>query len=251
MSRFALVLASLLPILAATPLDAQGGRIVASVVEAETGAPIVGAELVVPALRRSAWADDEGDVTLASIPPGDYDVRIRHLGHAPAELKLRVGDKPVGAMVILERRVVGLDTIRVTGRYVPFDAPIEFRQRQALGLGRFLTDRDLAPEGDRDFATVMSTKFPGLRASGEGSSRCIANGRFRATLNRDVFSNGMGCNGCRLRVFLDDIEISSDLWIVRTWDLVGVEYYTPGTTPARYNNGRPGGCGVLVLWSKK
>jgi hypothetical protein len=237
--------------LAPVAARAQEGRIVASVVEAGTGAPIEGAEVLLPRLRRSAWADANGDATLGSIPPGDYDVRVRHLGHAPAEMKLRVGSKPVGAMVILERRVVGLDTVRITGRYVPMDAPIEFQQRQRLGLGRFLTDRDLAREGDRDFATVMSTKFPGLRASGEGSSRCIANGRFRATLNRDVFSNGMGCNGCPLRVFLDDIEISGDLWIVRTWDLAAVEYYTPGTTPARYHNGRPGGCGVLVLWSKK
>lgn len=257
MSRLTLGLAVALLFGGSRALEGQGGRLVASVVEAGTGAPIEGAEVVLPELRRSGWADANGEATLGALPPGDHRVRVRHLGHVSAELIVRVADRPVGAMFILERRVVNLDTVRIVGRYVPVDAPLGFRQRQALGIGKFITDRDLRIEGDRDFATVMATRLPGVRAATlVGNNRCLVR-QLRIT---SLFNSGSGMRGaggwadcstnpCAVRVFLDDADVTDDLWIVRTWDLAAVEYYTEVNAPAQYRNSRSQ-CGVILLWSK-
>ena len=258
MSRFRLALAAAVMVLGPGALRAQGGRLVASVVEAGTGAPIEGAEVLLPELRRSAWVDANGEATLGALPPGDHRVRVRHLGHVQAELTVRIAEKPVGAMFILERRVVGLDTVRIVGRYVPVDAPLAFRQRQSLGIGKFITDRDLRVEGDRDFATVMSTRLAGVRAATlVGNNPCLVRSRRYTSVGgsggRMRGSGGASdCSAdpCAVRVFLDDVDVTDDLWIVRTWDLAAVEYYTEVNAPAQYRNSRSQ-CGVILLWSKK
>lgn len=258
MSRLTLWLAAALLFGGSRALEGQGGRLVASVVEAGTGAPIEGAEVVLPELRRSGWADANGEATLGALPPGDHRVRVRHLGHVSAELTVRVAEKPVGAMFILERRVVSLDTVRIVGRYVPVDAPLGFRQRQALGIGKFITDRDLRVEGGRDFATVMSTRIAGVSASmGAGNNPCLVrNPRVTSLFGSGRGMQGVGsgsdCSSNRyaVRVFLDDVDVTDALWIVRTWDLAGVEYYTEVNAPAQYRNSRSQ-YGVILLWSKK
>jgi hypothetical protein len=259
MSRYASGLVVALLLAGSGALHAQGGRLVASVVEAGTGAPIEGAEVVLPELRCSAWADANGEATLGALPAGDHRVRVRHLGHVSAELTVRVGGKPVGAMFILERRVVNFDTVRVSARYVPFDAPLAFRQRQDLGIGRFLTDRDLRPEGDREFATVMSTRIAGVRAKQRGANRCLELNRkkpiFYQSPNAPRFLavevQGSCYNAeCPVRVLLDDIDVTDELWLVKTWDLAAVEYYTETTAPAQYRTGKKM-CGIILLWSKK
>ncbi|HEY0995079.1 MAG TPA: carboxypeptidase regulatory-like domain-containing protein, partial [Gemmatimonadaceae bacterium] len=241
MSRYASGLVVALLLAGSGALHAQGGRLVASVVEAGTGAPIEGAEVVLPELRRSAWADANGEATLGALPAGDHRVRVRHLGHVSAELTLRVAEKPVGAMFILERRVVNLDTVRIVGRYGPVDAPLGFRQRQALGFGKFITDRDLRVEGDRDFATVMSTRLPGVMAATlVGNNPCLVRQpRVTSLLHSQDAMRGTGgddCSAipCAVRVFLDEVDVTDALWIVRTWDLAAVEYYTEVNAPAQY-----------------
>jgi hypothetical protein len=263
MSRFALGLAVALLLSGSRATRAQGapGRLVAAVVEAGTGAPIEGAEVVLPELRRSAWADANGEATLGALPLGDHRVRVRHLGHMSAELTLRVGERPVGATFILERRIVSLDTVRIVGRYVPVDAPVAFRQRQALGIGKFITDRDLRVEGGREFATVMSTRLPGIRAATlVGNNPCLVRGNRQSSINEGMNGpSSMAGSGtkddcssipCSIRVYLDDVDVTDHLWIVRTWDLAAVEYYTEISAPAQYRTSR-GQCGVILLWSKK
>jgi hypothetical protein len=257
MSRSLLAVMMVLLPVAPASLFAQQGRLVASVVEAGTGAPIEGAEVVLPELRRSAWVDANGEATLGALPLGDHHVRVRHLGHVSAELTVRVGEKPVGAMFILERRVVGLDTVRVTGRYVPVDAPLAFRQRQELGFGRFITDRDLRVEGDRDFATVMFSRLPGVRLTEKNGRRCLWLERQSTVRSRregvtlaDQLQGSCNANPCHVRVLLDEIDVTDDLWLVKTWDLAAIEYYSETSAPAQYRIGKPM-CGLLLLWSKK
>lgn len=61
------------------------GRFVARIVDEDTKKALPGATVQLRSLRRGATADANGIVTLANIPPGDYEVVIRFLGYKQRE----------------------------------------------------------------------------------------------------------------------------------------------------------------------
>ena len=54
---------------------AETGRVEGVVTDVETGAPVVGAGVVIPALGIGAVTDREGRYAIADVPPGDHAVR--------------------------------------------------------------------------------------------------------------------------------------------------------------------------------
>lgn len=57
------------------PGGAPSGTVAGVVTDAETGAPVVGAGVVIPALGIGAVTDREGRYTIESVPPGEHAVR--------------------------------------------------------------------------------------------------------------------------------------------------------------------------------
>lgn len=56
---------------------------------------------------------------------------------------------------------------------------------------------------------------------------------------------------CPVRVLLDEVDVGEDVgFLVRTWDIAAVEFYTAASAPVQYRDGKSG-CGVLLLWSKR
>ena len=141
-----------------------------------------------------------------------------------------------------------------------------------MGIGRFLTETDLAREQDREFLSVMQGRVPGMRRQvrPDGSvylavmrSACGSASRPTPRLGAarrgsDVGASGgasmqsscMNDLGCPIRVLLDDVDMTEDVELVRTWDLAAIEFYSAASTPAQYRDTRAG-CGVLLLWSKR
>jgi hypothetical protein len=127
--------------------------VVVGVADARNGAPLAGAEVVFPDLRRLAVTDWMGEARFPNVPRGEHRVRVRKLGYAPSEITVRVTGDSVGPMFFLEPTTPRLDTVRVIARRgppLPFGAPEAFGVRRQMGIGRFLTDVDLAPEGIAD-----------------------------------------------------------------------------------------------------
>ena len=58
-------------------------------------------------------------------------------------------------------------------------------------------------------------------------------------------------NSCQIQVYLDDVPfgIEEDIWLIRTWDVAAVEYYSGNQIPIEYRS-RTGSCGLLLVWSK-
>ena len=60
---------------------APTGKIVGQILDAETGAPVVGASVMVVGTKRGAVSDFDGRFVITQIEPGTYSVKITHLDY--------------------------------------------------------------------------------------------------------------------------------------------------------------------------
>jgi len=232
-----LSLASLSPVLRS--LGAQGGAstLVAGVADAETGAPLEGAEVLLVKLHRLGRANALGEATVTDVPRGVQRVRVRRLGYSPAEVDIAVSRDTTGAVFRLTRVATQLGAVKIEAQWVP-PGIRDFETRRRQGLGRFMIDTELDEVRNRDFSVMAQARFPGL------TTVVDVNGR------RVLASHGASSGPCPVNVYLDGIELGQeyDDW-VRTWDLAAVEFYSGSQVPVRYRT-RAYGCGVFLLWSK-
>jgi hypothetical protein len=227
-----------------TPLAARNTTLVAGVADAETGAAIEGAEVMLPDLRLAARTNTMGEARIDDIPAGRHLVRVRFLGYAPSEISLVLRGDTAGAVFRLERVATSIATVNVNGRAVPIRLK-DFEIRRRQGLGRFLLVEDLEKMRLEDFALASTTKFPGLRAYSD------RDGHWHVASVRDHMDLQSGVSNCDIQVYLDDIPLVGEgaLDFLRTSELAGVEYYTAAEVPVRYRT-KAYGCGVMLLWTK-
>lgn len=187
------------------------------------------------------------------------------------------------AVVALDTVRVRAQATLATRLYAAFD------RRRRMGLGRFLGEEDLERDNLRDFALVAVSHFPGLMlvpgpggqwqlASRHGScgvdttreavskshltgmdvvgqqaQQFSAEGSGARQQMGDATSSPSSCfseQPCHVKLFLDDVPVAeSDINIVRTEELYGVEYYATGNAPPRYRTSGAA-CGVMLLWSR-
>jgi hypothetical protein len=277
-SRF--VYSAMLSLLVASSVAAQTGRSTLSVgvSDAQTGAPIVGAEVVMPDQKKLVRTDSLGQARISGVPFGEHPVRVRMLGYVPGEVDLKFAGDTTGVVFRLERSTQTLTEIDVKAPQVPQGLK-DFEMRRKQALGRYLTEKELTANANKDFILLASATFPGLTMrtdeSGQvhlagsrnqcGADASMANPKrgvdriggkpglkpeLGAREGFDDFATG-SCQQekpCLVNVYLDDISLGeTDAGIIRTWDLSGAEYYTANTVPVRYR--RNSGCGVLLLWS--
>jgi hypothetical protein len=260
---------------------------VVSVAETPSGAPIGGAEVFLPELRRIVRTDSLGQAMVAGVPLGAHRVRVRRLGFVASDVTLRFEGDTTGAVFRLERSATQLASVNVTADEVPQQLK-DFESRRKQGIGRFLTETDLSRDANRDFTDVATVRFPGLAVKSDefgkphiasvrancgaappsgGTSRGnagivqpskrggagggLASGPAAANEGGGATAEGScySTRPCLVQVYLDDINMGEADGLVRTWDLAGAEYYTGASMPARYRTSGSA-CGVLLLWSK-
>ena len=124
--------------LQAAPAQAPPGTIQGAVREEGTGAPIPGAIVTLPELRRSARAGDDGGFVLRNVPAGTWTVRATGLGHHPGEV---IAVVPAGGTLRLDlslvARPVALERLRVRG-----DAPGTVPLQDPAGPGAVRLDAE-------------------------------------------------------------------------------------------------------------
>jgi hypothetical protein len=211
--------------------------LVAGVADADTGEPLEGAEVVLLDIHRLAKANQMGEARLDGVPRGPQLVRVRKIGYVPSEVTIAVSGDTTGAVFRLPKSVTRLGTIDIEADWVPPKIR-DVERRRRKGIGRFLSAELLDKERERDFGVLIASRFPGLRVYTDTS------GQQRLTSLR-------GTAACPVSVFLDDIPVglTEDIYIIKTWDLAAVEYYTGNEIPIEYRS-RATGCGLLLAWSK-
>jgi hypothetical protein len=275
----------------ATAAEAQRQTIlVVGVADASTGAPIPDADVFLPALAHHVRTDALGEARVPALQPGVYEIMVRKVGFAAADIRALIRGDSSGVTFMLEKTVVALDTVRVRENAMRArQAHADFEARRRMGLGRFLGPEELANEQIRDFPIVAVSHFPGLLlvtgsggqlqlASAHGSCgvdtthEAIAKSRMtglallaqqaqqvggagsgaREQMSETATSPGscFSAQPCHVKLFLDDLPVAeTDINVVHTQELYGVEYYSSGNAPPRYRTAGAA-CGVLLLWSK-
>jgi hypothetical protein len=225
--------------LCGAPLGAQASGsslFIAGVADAETGQPLEDAEVVFIELRRLARANALGEARFDGIPVGAQLVRVRKIGYAPSEVRLNVRGDTSGAVFRLTRSVTQLGAVNVEAN-MPASL-LDFDRRRRRGIGRFLGPEVFDKERDRDFGFLMASRFPGLRVVTNGTGQQIVSMR--------------GTSPCPVRVMVDGIPagIDDDIWMVKTWDVAAVAYYTGSEIPVEYRAYTRDVCALILVWSK-
>jgi hypothetical protein len=280
------VIAAALPGIAETALGQRGAPLVVSVSDFDTGSPIADAEVSLADFRRLARSNPSGEAVLVNVPAGSYEIRVRRLGYAAASARFAMGGDSASISIMLKESAAGLDTVHVVASAITTERHRQFDARMRRGLGRFLGPDALERSRFLEFPIVAIQHFPGLAivtgragqwqlASRHGScgvdttyetSAAIGNLRGEAQGSR-LTGAGSGArqtvaeaataqsscfsdHPCHVKLFLDDQPVAEqDINIVHTSELYGVEYYSTGNAPPRYQVSGAA-CGIILLWTK-
>lgn len=225
--------------------SAQTTVVVAGVADANTGAPLEGAQIRLPDMGLIVRTNWIGEATIKHVPRGAQRIQVRKLGYSPSEIQLMVSGDSTGPVFMLAPAIASLDTVRIQGELYPRRME-EFYTRRKIGVGRFLSDSVLTKEGHREMSLVLSMRFPGLRAAWDNNEH-----RYKLMSTRHQAGSGGGSvnMSCPVDIYLDGMFFGSALDGLYPSDLEGVEYYPMTSAPPRYRR-TTGSCSVLLLWSR-
>ena len=114
----------------------EASRIVGTVVHAETGAPLAGAQVVVEGTAIGALTNEEGRFVIANAPAGDQSVRVVMLGFAQANDTVTIGpDEPADVTFELSPKMMELSGLVVEASRRP-----EARRELGNTVGRIMGD---------------------------------------------------------------------------------------------------------------
>jgi hypothetical protein len=244
------------------------GILYGSVLTDPNDRPISDAEVRVgPTL--SARTDSAGEFAIKGIPPGAYQVVVRHFGNKPisTEISFSAGDS-LGRDFVLSVEIPDLDTVRVAGKTAP--NPVElgrmrmtgFDVRKRMGFGRILDTLDFQKEQSRRLSDVLRSHMAATIIE-MGSSAAIAtrsgNLSFKELPSGDASDARRGAKrACYSQVFVDGLKVYEpepgrslfDINSLSPNQLQGAEFYSgPASTPPEYG-GLGASCGTLLIWTK-
>lgn len=257
-----LLAATVLALLAPAPAASAQATLRGTVRDQADDAPVSGAQVSLPALRRGAVTDSLGRFAVEGIPGGTHDVEVQRLGYAPLRLRVAVSAGAANAhTLLLEAAPTDVAPVTVTGTSVSprmraFDA------RRQRGTGLFLDRKQLERHGDRRMSEVLRRSAPGLRMVGSSDGTAVHLATDRNTGASAGALSGRPPRPCFAQVFVDGMRIYGQSWgaddaspppDIDSFAPHGTEaiefYRTPATTPAEFRTDTSQ-CGTLVVWTR-
>ncbi len=225
---------------AAPAAHAQGATssIRGQIVEQGTGTPVFGAHITLLGTTKAATSDSAGRFAFGALTPGLYVIQVANIGFTKGIFQLEIGEgEAVNRVFELTPRTYGLEPLTVEARRrVQGRRYEEFNQRQARGIGTFITADQITRRNPANLMDMMRT-VRGVRAECAGSD-CIVKFQGQPT-------------GCEPKYILDNLP--SDSHIAQSLspsDVYGIEIYRGASEiPGEYS-GMDAACGVIVIWTK-
>ncbi|HET7463985.1 MAG TPA: carboxypeptidase-like regulatory domain-containing protein [Longimicrobium sp.] len=241
----------------AAPAAAQGTVDVTLTVRAEGGGGAVqGAQVEVMGTRRTATANADG-VAHIRVPPGPALFEVRKLGYRTERFSLDLpATDTLGIDVDLAVAPVALRGLEATA--TPTERALRdngFYDRQQLGIGVFLTGRDIARYPGAPLVSAFR-RVPGVRVVRVQQRMTARTGR-RSGMDIDeqyavAGARGGGSRLCLMDLYIDDVN--SDFTMLSQLlasDVVAMEVYRgPSETPGKYRK-TANGCGAIVIWTRQ
>jgi hypothetical protein len=238
----------------------SGSVLVGSVFNTSTKQPIVNVEISLPSLDKTTLTDAQGRFRIPGIAEGTYDVTARRIGYAPITDHISFGGSQTIVLSLPLKSVVTLETVATVESAVLRS----FEDHRRMGLGRFLTRADLAPQEGRSMAAVLA-QVGGLGlVQGAGQHGWVTSSRRPDGVGSDMygpnaFEKRQGLRTrCYSKVYLDNMLMNPgaptppfDVSTISVDRVEAIEYYaSPAETPNKYS-GLNTACGVMVIWTRQ
>lgn len=189
-----------------------------------------------------------GEFTIVGAPAGTRLLEVRAVGFYPERqvVQVRAGLAPVRAELASFRSV--LDTVKVLANFERYDTFREFRDRQRMGLGFFVTADEIAKRN----VTLTSDLFRNMRGvfvdGGAGFDVPITmRGIFTARCSPSLLLNGFPFfHGGEGMPGLSTADIDA---VIRSEEIYGIEVYAFGQVPPQFQLGMQA-CGAIVIWTR-
>lgn len=227
----------------------ENGRLLGTVTDALTDAPVTAAAVSLRGRPREVQTNRQGGFILSDVPVGVYELSVRHLGYAPLRHMVNVArgattDVQIGLvpapleMEPLVATAVRLRRLEIKGFYE------RKRWGELLGLGAFYTVADIERRNPRIISDMIMEEASIRRVCGRGTRNC--------RLYTTRLSTGFGSR-CHMQIYVDGVHISeigqADLWVSPV-EIGGVEVYKGAASlPAEFG-GSSSRCGVVAIWTK-
>ena len=242
----------------AAPTELEASRILGTVKDRESGAPLEGARVSLEGIPGAYFTDRDGRFTVPSMPPGARQLETSLMGYATRTDSILV---PPGSLmsigVNLAVEPIRLDPLTVSVEARNLDLELaRFYERRNWEPGVFLTQKNI--EERHPGATVdLFEGIPGVRVVREGIRHRVA-----LTGNRAMsFQHDPSKEPCYPAVWIDGILVRrtahsnshGDLptldELVSPHDIAGLEIYqSTARIPVQFNV--QGACGVIVVWRR-
>lgn len=212
----------------------SGSATLSGIVRGTAGTPVTGAEVRVWGTAAIGRTDEAGRYSLGSLPAGTQMLEVRRIGFAVAERSVELRDGAMATSDVQLQRIVSLDSMRVVAMRSHYPEFEKLREHAALGA-IFLGPDDVARQNVGLTSTIIE-KIPLFRVLGYGYDA--------------VVTTAMGATArsvCRTNVVIDGMENQS-INDVHPNDIGAMAVYRGGMiTPAMSD----GGCGVIMIWTKR
>ena len=232
------------PTATAADSAALGARL-EGVVKNIDGDPISDARVYVRGSRAVAKTTASGAFVLNGLPGGTQVVEVTALGYQPGrqDVDLKPGDGR-RTEVVLGKSVQRLQPLEVVGKMGSEQS--SFLERAKRGFGYFITEDDIEKRNPVIFEDIIRG-VPGMQVVPVGQGYRITSSRGQSDLLGD----------CQPSYFVDGspfyVDASNgDPFPVAPTEIMGIEVYA-GTAgvPSEFQRGQNGGCGVIVIWTKR
>ncbi|HYD52280.1 MAG TPA: carboxypeptidase regulatory-like domain-containing protein [Gemmatimonadaceae bacterium] len=219
-------------LVAAVPADAAAQRsvLLVGVGDAETGAFVEGAEVIVKGVGRRARTDAMGQARIPALPAGQHVVEVRRIGYAPLTAPVLLAERDSTDMVMMVMPEANrLPAVEVTTR--PASGHLaEFEALRKDGQGRFVSVLETAGDRDYTFESFLLAHMPGMRLQ-------QLQGHTTVMMIRG--------SACQPLVYLDGVMLGDgDVSGLGTRSLGAVAFFESGQIPPRYRRGGTGGPGL-------
>lgn len=217
--------------------NGSGTASLGGVVSGPGGAPVASAEVWVRGTNANTRTDAVGAYTLGGLPEGTQELEVRRIGYAlgVAPVELRSGTKTTANVDL--RRVVNLDSVIVVATRTKYP---DFYAHKSAGWGRFLGPEQIAMQRVSTTSDIIR-KIPGFLVRQRG---------YRTV----VEAAGGSINGCPATVVIDGmrvLEYPPTVNDVHPLDIAAIEAYPGSMAPFAPPEYGIGGCGGIVIWTKR
>jgi Carboxypeptidase regulatory-like domain len=208
----------------------SGTAMLGGVVRGTGDTPLASAEVRVRGASTVGYTDESGRYSLRGLPAGTQVLDVRRVGYGATETSVELRSGSMVTRDVRLQRIVNLDSIRVVAtrsRYVEFDKA----QKSSLG-GIFLGPEEMEQQRVALTSDIIE-KLPGFRVVGWG-----------------IMSEVYGIRGstpCKTNIVINRAE-HQPINDVNPYNIGAIAAFRQGDrAPPEYE----GGCGVIVIWTKR